>query len=295
MFDKAVVCTDLSMDSDTLVGCAGALRVLGLREAVLAHVVDVFADPSGSSVRSDLAGELFERQMGMLESCGLAVHVETPVGHPAFSLEEVRKRHGAGLIVIGGYGKGVFSQAFSGSISSDLMQLSETPVLVATMAAFPDGHEPAAVCTQILGNVLYCTDFSETAERAFSVVLGLAGLGAQRFTLAHVQDRERLESETRSAISEYDRRDTVRLIRLREQLTDAGATDVDIQLTYGSPAEELAMSAASGQFSLIVLGSRGRSARRLERALGGVSDRVVRDSKTPLLLIPAPRRDQGDY
>lgn len=285
MFEKAVVCTDLSEDSDCLVGCAGELRILGISEAILTHVVDVFGQTPTCTLAGPEADQAFERQIATLEDCGIVVHVEAPIGHPAFSLEEVRQRHGATLIVVGSHGKGVFDTPFSGSVSSDLLQLSETPVLVASFAGL--AREGGVACATILGHVLYCTDFSESAGRAFSCLEELAGIGAREFTLMHVQDKRRIDDEGPGLLPEYDRRDTLRLGHLRERLMTAGATTARIEVVHGSPAEKVAEAAASGRYSLIVLGARGRS-QRDTGMLGGVSDRVVRESHTPILLVPAP-------
>ncbi|MRR11193.1 universal stress protein, partial [bacterium] len=134
-----------------------------------------------------------------------------------------------------------------------------------------------------LSHVLYCTDFSESAERAFSCVSGLAALGAGRITLLHVQDRQRIERESANMLPEYDRRDTVRLARLKERLPES--SDIGIRVDYGVPAERLALAASSGEYSLLVIGTKGRSGKG--NTLGGAADRIVRESHAPILLVPA--------
>lgn len=286
MFEKAVVCTDLSPDSDCLVSCAGELRILGVRETILTHVVDVF----GAAAPGDLAGRdadsAFERQVAILEGSGMRVRVEAPIGHPAYSLEEVRRQHGATLIVVGSHGKGVFGTPFSGSVSSDLLQLSETPVLFAAFDGLGCGSDgPAEACSRILASVLYCTDFSEAAERAFTCLEELVTQGIERVTLMHVQDTKRIETESAEMLPEHDRRDTLRLGRLRERLLTAGVGEVHIEVVHGTPTQSVAGAVAGGEYSLIVLGTRGRS-QRATGMLGGVSDRVVREASTPILLVP---------
>lgn len=292
MFQKVVVSTDLSEDSGCLVRCAGELKALGVNVAVLTHVIDVFGGADVSSLAGESANAIFEQQVSDLEAQGMTVHVETPVGHPAFSLEEVRRKHEASLIVVGSRGAGVFDTPFSGSVSSDLMQLTETPLLVAAFAALQSEDGCGAACGRLLNHILYCTDFSEVADRAFRWVEGLASIGASTITLMHVQDKQRIEREASGMLSEYDRRDTVRLSKLRERAIMAGASDVMAEVVYGTPADRLAEASSSGRFSLIVLGTRGRSGRDAGM-LGGVSDRVVRHSLAPILLIPEGAADVG--
>lgn len=283
MFEKAVICTDLGSESDALVSCAGTLSALGLRQAVLTHLVDVFGSTPGGAMSTGGAEETFARQMALLEARGITVRVEAPLGHPAFSLEEVRKRHGASLIVIGSQGRGMFDQPLSGSISSDLVQLSEAPVLVASFVDGPDEGDMAG----LLGNVLLCTDFSSAAHRAFEMVVGLASRGIARVTLCHVQDSPRIESYGGDVLAEYDRRDAVRLAQLRERLVGAGVAEVVTEIVHASPVREIADRAESGEYSLVILGSRGRAEQREDGLLGGVSDRALRRACSPVLLIPA--------
>lgn len=284
MFEKAVICTDLGSESDALVACAGTLSALGMKHAVLTHLVDVFGTAPGGVMSTGGAEETFARQMALLEARGIAVRVEAPLGHPAFSLEEVRKRHGASLIVVGSQGRGMFDHPLSGSISSDLVQLSEAPVLVTNFAGGADGGDMAG----LLGNVLLCTDFSAAARRAFDVVVGLAARGIERATLCHVQDSPRIETYGGDMLAEYDRKDAVRLAQLKERLLTAGVGEVITEIVHASPGTEIADRAESGEYTLIVLGSRGRAEQRQDGLLGGVSDRALRSARSPLLLIPAP-------
>ncbi|MDP2233101.1 MAG: universal stress protein, partial [Actinomycetota bacterium] len=273
MFERVVICTDLSEESDRLVNCVGELKILGMREVVLTHVVDIFGDSeSGRDRHADEA--VFEQQIQVLESRGLKVHIDAPLGYPAFSLDEAARRFGASLIVVGSHGKGVFDAPFSGSVSSDLVLLSETPILVTSLKALGDQQACTLVCRRILDHILYATDFSKAAERAFSKLEQVVELGAKDITIVHIQDRERIEREGRGRVEEYDRRDEKRLAYLRERLRSAGATQASYDLVYGTPADELAMRAESGEFTLIVMGNRGRGSQG--SFLGGASDRVIR-------------------
>lgn len=285
MYEKAVVCTDLTAESDDLVACAGGLRAFGLNTIVLAHVVDVFS--SVDVMLSDRAEAAFARQIETLENLGFRVHIEAPMGHPVFSLRNLSREHGASLIVVASHGTGVFSTPFSGDVPSDLVALSETPVFVAAPCRqMATGKRD---CGQVLSNVLYATDFSKSAENAFETTLGLVGLDAQAVTVLHIQDVERLDNGRTNLLPEYDRKDIIRLERMRERLAKSGAVDVSTDLAHGKPAEEMAKRTASGEYSLVVMGSRGRS--RRDTILGGVSGKAVEETQTPILIVPAQSDD----
>jgi len=285
VYEKAVVCTDLSEESAALVACAAGLRALGLNEVVLTHVVDVFSgDRASVSARAEAA---FERQVEMLEARGLRVKVEAPLGHPAFSVREVAALHGASLVVAGTHGASMLAAPFSGSVSSDLVAVSRTPLFVAALmpgeSSVPD----------VLEHVLVATDFSDAAESAFETAVGLVEVGARQFTLLHVQDVARIMEREWRTVEEFDRTDTIRLEQMRERLMAAGADRVETHLVHGSPAEELRCRGAAGVYSLIVMGSRGRS-ERTDAVLGRVSDRAMRATHTPILFVPRTAEEAVD-
>ena len=47
-------------------------------------------------------------------------------------------------------------------------------------------------CRDLRRHILFCTDFSETAERAFQYVQRIVESGARFVTLLHVQDKTRI-------------------------------------------------------------------------------------------------------
>lgn len=285
------MCTDLTADSDALVNCAANLSSLGVREVVLTHIVDVFSDrPGDSSVGQDQE-DAFERQIVALENGDLRVRVEASVGFPAYSLQDITRRHSASLIVVGSHGKGIYAMPFSGSMSSDILTFSDTPVLIVSPAvlAQPEG----LVCQRLLGHVLYATDFSECARRAFEVVLGVSQIRTGRITLLHVQDSTQLANEPAAVLAEFDRKDAVRLNELRERLLREGAERVDTEIDFDVPGNAIGARAASGRYTLVVMGSHGRSRGGGQSTLGGVSDTVVKHSEVPILLCPAAANPHG--
>lgn len=285
MFEKAVVCTDLSDESEALVACAASLMGLGLQEIVLTHVVDVFG--RGEPTLTPEAEAAFSRQVESMERQGLRVRVEAPLGHPAFSVREVAANHGASLVVAGTHGASILAAPFSGSVSSDLVAVTRTPLLVAALKPGIGSIPP------LLDHVLVATDFSDAAACASDTGIELVRVGAMRFTLLHVQDVARIQRWESRSLDEFDRTDTIRLERLRERLQSAGAADVESEIVHGSPAEELRSRAVAGTYSLIVMGSRGRS-ERTDAALGGVSDRAMRSTHTPILFVPGVEAEPAE-
>jgi nucleotide-binding universal stress UspA family protein len=74
---------------------------------------------------------------------------------------------------------------------------------------------------------------------------------------------------------------------LEERLRKKGASAVDVKIRYGNPTVEILHAVRETNPALIVMGSQGRGFVS-ELFLGSVSHNVVRQSKTPILLVPLP-------
>ena len=82
--------------------------------------------------------------------------------------------------------------------------------------------------------------------------------------------------------------DTGRLEGMKKELQDAGAAEVDISLSYGSPSVKILKIISEQKIFLVVMGSQGRGFVK-ELFLGSVSNNIVRHAKASVLLIPAKR------
>ncbi len=121
------------------------------------------------------------------------------------------------------------------------------------------------------------TDFSDCAEQALELALGLALAAGTGITLAHVCEL---------GVDEADER---RLQRCRESLTAVvakyGNRGVAITgvLRSGRPWEKLDNLAAEVGASLIVIGRYGAAGPRV--ALGSVAEQLVRSATRPVLTV----------
>lgn len=284
VISKALVCTDLSTESHQLVGCAGQLKVLGLKEVVLTHVVDLFGSRDDSRLLDRPTEAAFRQQVDFLEHAGFTVRVETPLGSPGFSVAEVSRAHSAELIVVGTRGTGLFPTPFSGSVCSDVASVCDVPVLIAPNGVFASGG-PELVCQRILGHVMFATDFSTSASFAFDWLLRMIAKGLRRVTLVHVQDVDRIRKESPGRLAEFDAEDMGRLEGLRDMLRRAGVESAVATLRHGSPTVELTQIAKECGCTMVVMGRKGRTPSH-EAFLGGVSDTMIRWAPAPVLLVP---------
>ena len=138
--------------------------------------------------------------------------------------------------------------------------------------------------------VLYPTDFSEASRKALPYLLGLKGAGLKEVVLLHVVDRREIDVLT--PYSPYLEKDPVKIMFQRAEedaramateLEEGGIT-VKVRLEEGVPFEEILRVEEEEDVSLVILGSHGKSA--IERMLlGSVSEKVVRKSKRPVLIV----------
>jgi nucleotide-binding universal stress UspA family protein len=146
----------------------------------------------------------------------------------------------------------------------------------------------------IFGTILYCTDFSETADRAFDYALNLAETYGSTLVILHAtyhpvypvlaepyvmsQAVEHAEGRLRQEAEEEIRRRYVP--RLPAQHPH------EILVRSGTPAQEVLQVIRQRGVNLVVMGARGRSPIEL-LMFGSVAQRVVRRSPVPVLTVSA--------
>lgn len=133
--------------------------------------------------------------------------------------------------------------------------------------------------------ILYCTDFSDGATKAFDKAKAVASMTGGRLMVLHVISQAVGERERDR--EEWFARDVE---RAREYMAEACAApfgmEVEPEVRYGREAEQILAFAEEKGADLIVMGARGLGA--LTRLLGGgsVTDKVVQNAKVPVLVVP---------
>ncbi|MHB1135435.1 MAG: universal stress protein [Coriobacteriia bacterium] len=280
MFSQAIVATDLGPSSEGIVACAGQLGRLGVRDAVLVYAIDLEKEPSPAD---DAA---FSRQIESLEHAGIRVHVETPLGYPPHAIVSLAEQHGAGVIVMGTRGQGLFQTGFSGSISSDVVRLSPVPVLLMPRNNIDAAASGSAACAKMLASVLVPVDVFAPSDRICSLACGLAPGSIGRMELLHVTpftfEAAREGRETQAA---------ERLAVLAQRALDHGVRNVHTTVLKGEAVEVLPELLASGEYTLVVLAPRTHDI--IEGEIGSVANAVIQSSSIPMLLAPSEPSRSG--
>ncbi|MFW6161980.1 MAG: universal stress protein, partial [Planctomycetota bacterium] len=241
MFSKVIVATDRSEESDELIGCVQGLRALGTESAVLVYCVPLPEAPGLARSVADFLGPALEKQRDLLQRAGIEAAVRVAVGRPAVEIQQVAAEVEADAVVLDAEPESLLGGALFHSLAASLIRGATLPLLIVRFEACGEGCDVCYrgfPCTP-LEHVLFPTDFSDHAERAFACVEQAVESGVRRVTLLHVQDRAKIARHLEDRLEEFNEIDQGRLERLREHLVAKGATDVRIEIPYGSPTQEI--------------------------------------------------------
>jgi nucleotide-binding universal stress UspA family protein len=152
----------------------------------------------------------------------------------------------------------------------------------------------------VFTKILYPTDFSDTAGKSLQYIKALHKAGAQKIVLLNVINQRILDSlETIHKVAyfqdgryEEDREATLKkleeerrkkMVPLVTELEAAGF-EVIVRIEKGHPVTEILKVEKDEAVSAIVMGSHGRND-IVEALIGTVSEKVVRRSAAPVLLV----------
>ena len=199
-------------------------------------------------------------------------------GTPHRRINGLAERVDADLIVVGSRGRSPLEERFIGSTTRDMARTAVRPLLVQRIAE-RDG-DPAVVNEHLFRRVLYATDFSENAERAFEQFRPLSG-ATREALLVHVQPPDRrADAEGVEGARE-------RLAELADRVAGMGI-DVRTEVRAGEAVEEILAAEAEFDPTVVLMGSRGRG--RIRRLLlGSTSADVTARSESNVLLVPPGR------
>lgn len=290
MFNTIVIATDLSLASDHVVGCVHGLLGWGAQKAILAHALGLrhLTDMARLFVKE--AEPKLAEQKAELEAQGYETTVEVAPRSPRLEVNRIARERGASLIVVGSHGDSLSSEILLGGAALAILEHAATPVLVIRIKVYDQEAQIRCevACDDLTRHILFATDFSDNAERAYGYLEKIVEIGAKRVTLLHVQNKTRFAKHLEHRLDEFNKIDQARLGRVKEELEHTGAEEVNISIPYGFPIEEILKFSNEENPSLIVVGSQGRGFIS-NIFLGSVSYNVVRNAPVPVLVVPPVR------
>jgi len=298
-FTNVTAAIDNSDASDLIVGCLKAFKTFETQKINLVTVVSLPHGADEQEFDTSIQKERLDKYKKQLEETGFDVTTDLRVGTHYYAPVEIlqsAEENGADLVVIGNRGQNKVQELLMGSTATELLQRSEFPVFLINIQVQQKGadvHSRKFVlkkpCFDALSHVLYPTDFSENANRAFEVIKTLdkkRKIG--KITFVHVQGHHAIALKDPVSRDKLTRKNDEQMNSLRNLLTPETREKSEIFITYGTPAKEIISTAEEQDATMFIMGSQGRGFVR-EFFLGGVSNYVTRYSNIPVLLIPAGR------
>mgnify|MGYP000105977356 CR=1 FL=1 len=274
---RAIYATDLSAASEAAIQnetCLECLDRIGVEEIHLVTVIpsNVHAGMPGMDLEGRRERAL-SRYRSVMEDAGFAVEEHVVRGTPHRRINGIADAERANLSIVGSRGQSPLENRLIGSTARNLARTTVVPLLVNRIERAAE--EPEVRRAHLFQRVLFATDFSENAERAFDAFSYLRH-ATQEATLVHVRSPK----------------DPVENVedRLADMAETLAQWDIEttIDVRDGDPAEEILAAEADYTPTTTLIGSRGRS--RLRRLLlGSVSEEIVARADGNVYLVPPPR------
>jgi len=138
--------------------------------------------------------------------------------------------------------------------------------------------------------ILYPTDFSDVSKKALGYLTQLKDAGTEEIIVLHVIDEKGIDAIYRygagnaeTVIREITKEAKEEGKKIEKKLMQSGL-NVKVIIKRGVPLKEILKIEKKEKISVIIIGSHGKTNLE-EMLLGSVSEKVVRQSKSPVLVI----------
>lgn len=262
-----------------------------LLHAIDPETISTFSDPAHGRYADSVEADMNRHGLAYLKP--LCASLPDPavaqcsvrVGEPADVIVERASAEANTLIAMATYGRSGVQRWLLGSVADKVLQAARSHLLLARTAEQTNGKEAA------LKSVVVPLDGSALAERMLPSVVALAKTMNLEVTLIRayalpnalyatdenipnlLEFADRLKEEAKSYLETKV-----------QQLRREGLSRISYVLLEGDGAAEIIDFARKTPENLIAMCTHGRSG--IRRVLGSVTDRVVRNSWDPVLVMP---------
>jgi len=229
MWGKVLIATDLSDASREVVDCIAHYGKSFSKEAKLAHIHSVETVGGIKETLEKAERPVIEGQVEKLKAASIAASYSFGYGIPFVEINRLIADEGYKLLILGSHGKSMSKEILLGSVSDSIIRNLKIP---AFLIKCPPNK--VNVCAfGLSGEILFPTDFSDNAKKAFEVLGNVAGNYNAKVTLYHVQDVNTIFPHLKHKLTEFNTIDKQRLDVLRQALIDRGIKEVTVKLETG--------------------------------------------------------------
>jgi len=303
MYRSVIIPLDGSRLSEAILPYARAIAQafhcpVDLLQVIEPETIETLGDPGRGSFLDVVEADLRRSTKDYLNTVrasfdtGSSVDCHIEVGNPAEVIMKRAEQASEALIAMSTHGRSGLQRWYVGSVADKVLRTSKNPMLIVKGGEQVESSEETA--TACIERLLLCLDQSPLAELAVPHAVALAeALGARLDLMCVYTALTRAEPgegflpnyETMTATLRHEARGY--LEKQASTLEHMGLGQVNCIVQEGDAAAEIIDVAHKMEENLVVMSSHGRSG--IGRwVLGGTTDRVVRYSKDPVLVIRAP-------
>lgn len=281
MLRTVMIPTDFSDECDLVIRFATGLAALGVRRAVVAHVVEASGlEGPVIATKVDAARDAMREVIIPLKDAGLDVEVRILAGQPYSELLALAAEANVDAIVCGSSGKSVRDQLFVGSVSERVAKEAACPTLMIRYDLLRMAADPAELARKFASRLLVPTDFSGAATRALQTSVLLPAKAIAWIRILHVLPAPPTDERGRRTEMGAE----FHLRNLADLAKEKGIT-ASPTLRYGTPEREILGEVHDSGITGIVMGTRGRNA-LAEALVGSASMTLVRQASVPVMIVP---------
>jgi nucleotide-binding universal stress UspA family protein len=285
MLKKMMFPTDFSIASDKIYNCIPTLKTLGMKEALLVHIVDKRDDKSVPE-RTKWAEDALGRYKEQFKAKGIKVKTIVKLGVPFIELNNIAEKEKVSLVVITSHGESMIEKMLLGSVTEKFVYHCKRPVLIEKVKIFEPYKQK--ICSDVIfkntfKHVLYPTDWSKCANDVLEKLKNFKKFGTEAITVLHVMDNRLLKNYDIEKRKELEKADLKRLGAAAKKLKKLGFA-VETKLTRGIPFREIKRAARENEITLIAMGVHGKGFVK-EVMLGSTAERTAKYAFKPVLLL----------
>ncbi len=265
MFDSVLIPINLSEEPEEVLSLVEFLRHFDTKIVYLCNV-------SSSAARIERHGrKKLEELAAACRGTGIEIRTEIRSGPPAVEIIHASENLEVEFITFPWERKSILLHALMGSITRDVVRLSEKPVFIYKQWFLKK--------SDVLDTVIFSTDFSPV-EDAMLPYLTYPGLAADNLVMLHVGDRA---PDPKAENRRHDRID-MKMNEVIYQCTGV-FTNIEKRILTGKPARVIPRQVVRAGADLIITGKHSDGSAR-QKVLGTTAENIVHRARCSVLVIP---------
>lgn len=279
-FKNLLLATDLT-DAST----GAETYALRLARSLGSHLVVLHVEPASNDRSPELENaepNYLKQQITSLDeffrNSGVPFNLRTERGEVHSVLSKVVEEHSIDLIILGSHGRQGVSYLFTGSMAEDVTRSAACPVVTV-------GPHAQAGFENLIGTIIYATDFSEESKLALPYATSLAQEFQASLIVCHVAPK------AGRLVSDHEQVETYLLSRLKSLAPKSQFPwcAISYEVMFGDTAGEILNLAQERRGDLIVLGLH-TSVRYTSHLPARLSYKILCEARSPVLsILPGPR------